>query len=165
RGMIEAVSKAALIGAQVAPMRGMIEAVSKAALLDAQVAPMRGIIEAVSKAALLDAQVAPMRGMIEAVSKAALLDAQVAPIRGMAETLFMAASSPSLGIDSTLKAALSPSFGMMNQALFDGFADMVDKGALGSISGLGTIDVDQIVENFSARVRPRNSDVSLERER
>lgn len=74
-----------------------------------------------------------------------MLDAQVAPLRGMTETLFLAALPPSLGIDAALKAALNPSFGIMNQALIGGFAEMVSQGALGSISALGAIDVDRMV--------------------
>jgi len=174
RTVTEMPSKVGMIDAQLAPLRGMTETLCKT-MADAQLAPLRGMTETVSKVGMIDAQLAPLRGMTDIISKAglgpsrgvigAVIDAQLAPLRGMTETLFMSASPPSLGIDAALKAALSPSFGMMNQALFGGVADIVGKGAFGSISALGAIDVDQLVEKFSALATARNADASLERER
>ena len=132
-------------------MRGMVETLSKS-MTGAQLAPALG---------MAGAQLGPALGMVETLSKS-MTGAQLAPMRGMVETLFLSASPRSLGIDAALKAALSPSFGTMNQALLGSFADI--ERALSSLSALEAIDVDRL-KRLSALAAARNANAALERER
>ena len=88
----------------------------------------------------------------------------------MTRLLGLAAGLPAIaGLDRVLglangvfKAPFSP---MTTQALLGSLADVVSNDVLGSISALGSIDVDRIVEDFSTLVREDSANASLYRER